>query len=343
MSEGTLRIIPLGGLGEIGLNLMLIEYCPAGSEDIAAIAVDCGLMFPEREMLGIDVVIPDFSYLREKRHLKGVVFTHGHEDHIGALPHLLREFNVPVYGTPFTLGLLHDKLDEHDLLDDTELHEFRPRQSWQVGPFQIEGIHVTHSIIDAVALAQEGRLALQEADYDLLLLDLGLPDEDGIAFLKSLRAARVQMPVLVLTARGAVDERIAGLDAGADDYLVKPFHNGELIARIRALTRRAPSTVMPVLEFAALQYDLASRQVICAGDEIALAPSEKGLLELLMRNGGQVVPKPKIEHAFSEFGDERSSNPSGHGISLPTSSPLLGLWDSLAVTSTRFRRSSRRC
>ena len=153
MSEGTLRIIPLGGLGEIGLNLMLIEYCPAGSEDIAAIAVDCGLMFPEREMLGIDVVIPDFSYLREKRHLKGVVFTHGHEDHIGALPHLLREFNVPVYGTPFTLGLLRDKLDEHDLLDDTELHEFRPRQSWQVGPFQIEGIHVTHSIIDAVALA----------------------------------------------------------------------------------------------------------------------------------------------------------------------------------------------
>jgi ribonuclease J len=153
MSEGTLRIIPLGGLGEIGLNLMLIEYCPPDSEDIAAIAVDCGLMFPEREMLGIDVVIPDFTYLREKRHLKGVVFTHGHEDHIGALPHLLQEFNVPVYGTPFTLGLLRDKLDEHDLLDDTELHEFRPRQSWQVGPFQIEGIHVTHSIVDATALA----------------------------------------------------------------------------------------------------------------------------------------------------------------------------------------------
>jgi ribonuclease J len=153
MSDGTLRIIPLGGLGEIGLNLMLIEYCPAGSDDIVAIAIDCGLMFPEREMLGIDVVIPDFSYLREKRHLKGVVFTHGHEDHIGALPHLLREFNVPVYGTAFTMGLLRDKLDEHDLLDDTELHEFRPRQSWQVGPFQVEGIHVTHSIVDAVALA----------------------------------------------------------------------------------------------------------------------------------------------------------------------------------------------
>jgi ribonuclease J len=153
MSDGTLRVIPLGGLGEIGLNLMVIEYCPSGSDEIAALAVDCGLMFPEREMLGIDVVIPDLSYLREKRHLKAVVFTHGHEDHIGALPHLLREFNVPVYGTSFTLGLLRDKLDEHDLLDDAELHEFRPRQTWQVGPFTIEGIHVTHSIVDAVALA----------------------------------------------------------------------------------------------------------------------------------------------------------------------------------------------
>ncbi|HJY82622.1 MAG TPA: ribonuclease J [Candidatus Binatia bacterium] len=153
MSDGTLRVIPLGGLGEIGLNLMVVEYCPSGSDEIAAIAVDCGLMFPEREMLGIDVVIPDLSYLREKRHLKAVVFTHGHEDHIGALPHLLREFNVPVYGTSFTLGLLRDKLDEHDLLDEAELHEFRPRQTWQVGPFAIEGIHVTHSIVDAVALA----------------------------------------------------------------------------------------------------------------------------------------------------------------------------------------------
>jgi len=153
MNDGTLRIIPLGGLGEIGLNLMVIEYCPSGSDEVAAIAIDCGLMFPEREMLGIDVVIPDLSYLREKRHLQAVVFTHGHEDHIGALPHLLREFNVPVYGTPFTLGLLRDKLEEHRLLDKTALHEFRPRQSWQVGPFTLEGIHVTHSIVDAAALA----------------------------------------------------------------------------------------------------------------------------------------------------------------------------------------------
>jgi ribonuclease J len=153
MSNGILRIIPLGGLGEIGLNLMLIEYCPDGDGETVAIAIDCGLMFPEPDTLGIDIVIPDLTYLKEKQHLKAVIFTHGHEDHIGALPHLLREFNVPIYGTPFTLGLLHDKLEEHNLLSQTDFHEIRPRESWQIGPFTIEGIHVTHSIVDAVAFA----------------------------------------------------------------------------------------------------------------------------------------------------------------------------------------------
>jgi len=153
MSDGVLRIIPLGGLGEVGLNLMLIEYRDPSSGEKRAIAIDCGVMFPEQEMLGIDVVIPDLSYLREQRHLLGVVFTHGHEDHIGALPHLLRELPVPVYGTPFTIGLLRDKLDEYDLLKSTALHVFHPRQPWQLGPFTLEGITVTHSIVDAVALA----------------------------------------------------------------------------------------------------------------------------------------------------------------------------------------------
>lgn len=162
--------------------------------------------------------------------------------------------------------------------------------------------------IDAFETAGDGRSALADAEYDLLLLDLGLPDEDGIDVLRDLRASKIQTPVLVLTARGAIDERIAGLDAGADDYLAKPFHNGELIARIRALLRRSPVTIMPVLEFGALQFDVASRQVTCQGTELGLAPSEKSLLELLMRSGGRVLAKSKIEHAFSEFGDERSSN-----------------------------------
>ncbi|WFU13239.1 response regulator transcription factor (plasmid) [Rhizobium sp. CB3090] len=162
--------------------------------------------------------------------------------------------------------------------------------------------------IDAFCTAEEGRLALESAGYDLLLLDLGLPDADGLAFLKSIRSDKHQIPVLILTARDAIDERIAGLDAGADDYLTKPFNNGELLARIRALMRRSPSALMPTLEFAKLEFDLTSRQVRYDGADLALMPSEKSLLELLMRDAGKVVSKRRLEHAVSEFGEERSSN-----------------------------------
>ena len=151
--EGKLRVIPLGGLGEIGLNLMLLEYLPPGEGEAVGVAIDCGLMFPEQDMLGVDVVIPDIAYLRERGHLKAIVLTHGHEDHIGALPYVLREFNVPVYGTPFTLGLARDRLREHRLLGSARLHTFAPRQPWEVGPLRLEGIHVTHSTVDSVALA----------------------------------------------------------------------------------------------------------------------------------------------------------------------------------------------
>ncbi|SHO67500.1 two-component system, OmpR family, response regulator TctD [Pseudoxanthobacter soli DSM 19599] len=162
--------------------------------------------------------------------------------------------------------------------------------------------------IDAFGSAAEGRLALDAAAFDLVLLDLGLPDEDGLDLLRGIRKGGCQMPVLVLTARGAVDERIAGLDAGADDYLVKPFNNGELLARIRALLRRAPSVAMPVLEFAGLRFDVQAMAARCGDEDLPLAPSERSLLELLMRNGGKVVPKRRIEGMLSEFGDEKSAN-----------------------------------
>ncbi|EJC75115.1 response regulator with CheY-like receiver domain and winged-helix DNA-binding domain [Rhizobium leguminosarum bv. trifolii WSM2012] len=171
-----------------------------------------------------------------------------------------------------------------------------------------ETIHEEGWRIDAFETAGEGRAALAAVDYDLLLLDLGLPDEDGLDLLRSIRIGRRQLPILVLTARGAVDERIAGLDAGADDYLTKPFNNGELLARIRALLRRSPLSVMPVLEFARLQLDLATKTVLCDGNDLPLAPAERSLLELLLRDAGRVVPKRRIEHAFSEFGDERTTN-----------------------------------
>ncbi len=162
--------------------------------------------------------------------------------------------------------------------------------------------------IDGFETAGEGRAALATVEYDLLLLDLGLPDEDGLDLLRAIRMAKHQLPILVLTARGAVDERIAGLDAGGDDYLTKPFNNGELLARIRALLRRSPVSVMPVLQFARLQLDIATKTVLCDGSDLALAPAERSLLELLLRDAGKVVPKRRIEHAFSEFGDERTTN-----------------------------------
>jgi ribonuclease J len=148
MSDGAdvLRVIPLGGLGEIGLNMMLIEYGDA------AIAIDCGVMFPEASMLGIDLVIPDLTYLRERPdRLRGIICTHGHEDHIGALPFVTREMPVPTYATPFAHALVAHKLEEHELA--TPLEQFKAGDSWRVGPFEIEAIHITHSIVDAVALA----------------------------------------------------------------------------------------------------------------------------------------------------------------------------------------------
>ena len=144
-----LRIIPLGGLGEFGLNMMLLEHGDA------AIAIDCGLMFPGADLLGIDLVIPDVTYLLERKdRLKGIVLSHAHEDHVGALPYILNHFSVPIFGTRLTLGLINNKLREHDL-DTVDLHEITAGRPWEIGPFQVEGIRVTHSLMDCLALAIE--------------------------------------------------------------------------------------------------------------------------------------------------------------------------------------------
>ncbi|MBE0426619.1 MAG: ribonuclease J [Nitrospirae bacterium] len=144
--ENTLSVIPLGGVEEIGLNMTVVEY----NNDI--IVIDAGLMFPEEDMLGVDFVIPDFSYLLDNREkIKGIVLTHGHEDHTGALPFLLREMNAPVYGTPLTLGLVKEKLREHNL-EHTELVSIKPRGTINLGVFSVEFIRVTHSIVDGVGL-----------------------------------------------------------------------------------------------------------------------------------------------------------------------------------------------
>jgi ribonuclease J len=148
MNDSKLHAVPLGGLGEFGMNIMALRY----GEDI--IVIDAGLMFPEAELLGVDVVIPDITYLLENRQqVRAIILTHGHEDHIGALPFVLAELDVPVYGTAFTLALAERRLEEHGLLDQADLREVRPKQVEEIGPFKIEFIHVTHSIISSVMLA----------------------------------------------------------------------------------------------------------------------------------------------------------------------------------------------
>jgi len=148
MNEKPLKIIPLGGLGEIGLNMMLLEY------DETIIIIDTGLMFPEDYMLGIDIVIPDLSYVKERSDkVAGIVLTHGHEDHIGAIPYVFRYIRAPIYSTAFTLGLVRHKLEEHDLMQHATFHKIVPKKKQKIGPFEFDFLRVSHSVVDGVGLA----------------------------------------------------------------------------------------------------------------------------------------------------------------------------------------------
>ena len=151
MEQSTLKIIPLGGVGEIGKNMIVFEH------DQDLLIVDCGLMFPESDMLGIDIVIPDMEYVFDRReHVRAIVITHGHEDHIGGLPYLVREVNAPIHATRLTRGLIEVKLKEHRLLDGADLHTLEPDDATSrvdAGSFQVESFRVNHSIPDSVGLA----------------------------------------------------------------------------------------------------------------------------------------------------------------------------------------------
>jgi len=148
MSDRKLQIIPLGGLGEFGMNSMALRY----GDDI--IVIDAGMMFPDAELLGVDIVTPDFAYLEEHRSMvRALLLTHGHEDHIGGIPFLLAQMNIPIYGTDFTLALVERRLEEHDLDKSAVLNRVKAGQKIELGPFVVEFIRVTHSIVSAVAMA----------------------------------------------------------------------------------------------------------------------------------------------------------------------------------------------
>lgn len=174
--HNPVKISFLGGLNEIGKNMTLYDY------DGDMIIIDCGLAFPEPDMLGVDLVIPDFTYVqRNEEKIRGIFITHGHEDHIGGLAFLLQKINVPVYGTPLTLGLIKGKLEEHGILDQCDLRVINPGETVQAGKFAIEAIHVNHSIPDALAFAihtkvgviiQSGDLKIDTTPIDGQMIDL---------------------------------------------------------------------------------------------------------------------------------------------------------------------------
>ena len=168
-----LKIIPLGGLGEIGLNMMVFEY--GGT----IFVIDAGLMFPEDYMLGVDFVIPDIDYLRQNQSsIAGIVLTHAHEDHIGALPYVLKELRAPVFGTPFTLAMVRQKLGEYEFMGSTALHSILPDETLKLGPFVLEFIRVDHSVLDGVGIAIQtplGRI-IHTGDFKI-----GYSSADGMA------------------------------------------------------------------------------------------------------------------------------------------------------------------
>ena len=182
-NTSKLKIIPLGGLELIGMNITAFEY-----ED-SIVVVDCGLAFPEDDMLGIDLVIPDVTYLKDNiSKVKGFVITHGHEDHIGALPYVLKEINIPIYTTKLTMGIIENKLKEHNLLRGTKRKVVRHGQSINLGKFRIEFIKTNHSIQDWQSIHRQVLLSTQETSRLIILRYLEMRSTCSV-LLRSVRKA----------------------------------------------------------------------------------------------------------------------------------------------------------
>lgn len=162
--------------------------------------------------------------------------------------------------------------------------------------------------LDKAATVAELDSMIEAVNYDLLIVDLGLPDGDGLTAIRALRAKGVTTPILIITARGSIDDRVSGLDSGADDYLIKPFNHSELLARVRALLRRPSDLHGPILKRGSLEFDDAKGEVRSGGKLVELRLSERRLLGTLMRRSGTVVTKAAIEEGLSQFGRELSSN-----------------------------------
>ncbi len=313
-AKPTVKISFLGGLNEIGKNMTLYEY------DGDMLIVDCGLAFPEPDMLGVDLVIPDFTFVqRNEDKIKGIVITHGHEDHIGGLAYLLKQIKAPVYGTPLTLGLIKGKLEEHGILKQCDLRTINPGDQFKVGKFDVEAIHVNHSIPDALAFAiktpagviiQSGDLKIDTTPIDGQMIDLArfaqLGQEGVLAYLAdSTNAEKTGYSQSERTV-GASFERLFAR-AGKRRIIVASFasnvHRVQQIINVAvsqnrkvALSGRSLENVMAI--GTELGYLHVPDGVLIGIDEINKYPPEK---LLLITTGSQGEPMSALSRmAFDE-------------------------------------------
>lgn len=215
----NLKVIPIGGLNEIGKNLTLLEY------DDQILIIDCGMSFPESEMYGIDVVIPDFSYLIENQHkLVGMVITHGHEDHIGAIPYLLRYVKVPIYGTRLTLGLVENKLKEHQIIAD--LRTVKAGDNIDLGNFKVETIRITHSIADALCLAIETPVGTVFHSGDFKI-DFTPIDGEPIDFYKLAKVGKKGVKLMLCDSTNAIKPGFTASERNVGETLEKIFRRAK--------------------------------------------------------------------------------------------------------------------
>jgi ribonuclease J len=284
MEDLVLKLIPLGGLGEIGLNMMAVEY------DQTMFVIDVGLMFPEDFMLGIDYVIPDMTYLRQNsRKIAGIVLTHAHEDHIGALPYLLKDVSAPVFGTPFTLGVVRHKLEEHELLADAALHAIHPRETLKMGPFELNFIRVNHSVVDGVGLAIRTPLGMIVHTGDFKLSHTSI---DGMATDVNQFARYGEEGVLALLSDSTnVESR---------GYTVSDAEIGDSLARIckkcpgRILVALFASNIGRIQQIADIA-DISGRKIVFNGRSIEISVNIARQLGHLKLPDGMEIPIDEID------------------------------------------------
>lgn len=216
-SKGTLKIIPLGGLNEIGKNITAFEY------NNTILILDCGMSFPEDEMFGIDIVIPDFEYLeKNSSKIKGMILTHGHEDHIGAIPYLLKRLNVPIYGTKLTIGLVRNKLSEHNLKGN--LNNINAGDKLTIGPFDIEAIRTTHSIADSLCFAIDTPVGMIFHTGDFKV-DYTPVDGEPIDFQKLAEIGKKGVLVMMADSTNAIRKGFTASEGSMSNVLDKIFHD----------------------------------------------------------------------------------------------------------------------